>query len=60
MTLRSFEVCLADHVAPVEERLAVVMRPDGVRIRFKRRTASSKVEPREASFATNQAAMSPD
>ena len=37
MVLRGFTVHLADHTAPVRERMAFAMQPEGLRIRFTRR-----------------------
>ncbi|WP_437619208.1 cytochrome P450 [Sorangium sp. So ce1151] len=37
MVLRSFTVQLADHTAPVRERMAFAMQPEGLRIRFTKR-----------------------
>ncbi|WP_437596463.1 cytochrome P450 [Sorangium sp. So ce590] len=40
MVLRSFTVHLADHTAPVRERMAFAMQPEGLRIRFTRRACT--------------------
>ncbi|WP_437989892.1 cytochrome P450 [Sorangium sp. So ce145] len=40
MVLRSFTVHLADHTAPVRERMAFAMQPEGLRIRFTKRASA--------------------
>ncbi|WP_434041921.1 MULTISPECIES: cytochrome P450 [Sorangium] len=40
MVLRSFTVQLADHTAPVRERMAFAMQPEGLRVRFTKRACA--------------------